>query len=367
MISTVYKLDDKPSFLSKKLTVNQVFPISGQPLPLANTVLSGSELYLHLRTFQTILGKAGAFPSSNVTAAQPGIVGLALPEAESARFEAPGIPTAAPPTIPPRSKPADTTPVSAEAAAAPNAPLLPRLVGAVPAGGVANISLHLMTFGQDVTHAQVVGHLQTWGLQGSTANSTADTVFELFNTHGAQAVCAGITVGSATVAFLGVVSPRMQLKNKLAIGAVLGLIVGLLVYFVGSATNPFAGKWVASPAESRYEFGTPPQAATCTIAAQGNSLTISEDEMLPSGMTRHLKYQLEADSKDHAVPHETGADTAAATQKGRTLDSVYKLNGKVIRRETRVLSPDQKEMTVTVSGQTPSGGSFKNVSQYEKK
>jgi hypothetical protein len=367
MIATVYKLDDKRSFLSKRLTVNQVFPIAGQPSPLAKTVLSGSELYLHMRTLQTVQGKVGGLQGSNVTAAQTGIVGLALPEAESARIAAPGIPTAAPPISPPTSKPADTAPASAEAALAPNAPLLPRLVGAVSAGGVANTSLHLMTFGQDVTHAQVVGHLQTWGLQGSTANSTADTVFELLNTHGAHAVFAGVTVGSATVAFLGVVSPRMQLKNKLAIGAVLGLVVGLLIYFVGSAPNPFTGKWVASPAESRYEFGTAPQAAICTITAEGNRLNISEDRILRDGTAQHLKYQLNADSKDHAVPRETGADTAAATQADRTLDTVYKLNGKVIRREVRLVSPDQKEMTVTVSGQTPNGGTFKNVSQYEKK
>jgi hypothetical protein len=52
---------------------------------------------------------------------------------------------------------------------------------------------------------------------------------------------------------------------------------------------------------------------------------------------------------------------------GNKLETVEKKNGEVVRRETRALSTDQKQMTVTLVLRNRKGSEIKNVSVYEKK
>jgi hypothetical protein len=359
-IST-YTLAARPTPGAQKLTVDQVFTHPSEPPSLAEAITSGSKLYLKPLGIQSLGIESLIGP-------------LGLPLNAKGGFASPpiGAPVSGLPATP--SGGIKVTPGSA--ASVVQAPLQtgegkgelwPKLFGAVSAGGVATGSLHLMTFSQDMTQAQVSGHLQTWGLQPSLANTTADNVFDLLNTHGAHAVLAGVTVGSATVAFLGVVRPAMPMKKRVAIGLIPTALVALAFFYFAYKPNPFAGKWVASPAEARYEFGTPPQSATTTVEANASKITISEDQMLPNGTVQHTKFALESDGKEHVAPTRSGADTVSASIKDRLMEAEFKLNGKEVRHQTWSLSADRKEMTVTISGTRPEGGVFVNTSTYEKK
>jgi hypothetical protein len=353
---SVYDLDAKPTLLGQKLTVNQVFSHPTEPSALAQSVLQGSDLYLKSLGLQSLLGRLSVPPTAG---------GAAAPT-----FGAPvsGVLAARPVNAATAANAAvDAGGKAAAASSESSGQLLPKLFGAVSAGGVATSSLHLMSFSQDMTQAQVTGYLQNWGLPPSTANSTADNVFELLNTHGAHSVLAGVTVGSATVAFLGVLRPAMPMKKRVALASIPAVIVGLAFYFFAYSPNPFTGKWVANPSEAHYEFGAAPQSATHTIDADANRIKISEDEMLPNGTVQHERYQLEADGRDHKAPGGTGADTVSVSMNGRSMETVYKNNGKEIRREIRSLSADRKEMTITVMGQSATGGTFTNTSVFEKK
>ncbi|HUH61898.1 MAG TPA: hypothetical protein VLZ50_02825 [Terracidiphilus sp.] len=382
----LYELEAKRSLLSKRLTVDQVFSHQDSPSPLATGILQGSELYLNLLPLKTL-----------ASAARPGSPAAAPAEPAEATAEPPAAQLDA--AVPP----AGTTPKpsavvlghmlsqaairaraielaksgdpEARLAAAEQvgslsstARLFPRLAGAVPPGALAKTSLNLMSFSQDMTHAQVAGHFQAWGLQPTTANSAADDVFKLFDHHGVSSVLAGVTVGSAVVAFLAVVKPTMAAGTRISIGVAAALVFGLLFYFIASRPNHFEGKWVASPSEAHYQPGPPPQASTCTFATSGTRLTISEDDLFANGKVRHIQYTLDADGFDHKVAPETGADKARGTIRdfGNKLEVIFKLKGKEIRRETRELSADHKEMTVTEIGLAP-GSTYKNTSIYEKK
>lgn len=374
----VYELDAKRSLLSKKLTVDQVFSHQDLPSPLASTILQGSELYLNLRPLKTL----EAAPITGEPATTEDTVSAAQVDVTSPPPRAPNSGSVllrhmlSQAAIRARAvEPAKSGSPEDKLAAAdhfnsvpPSSHLFPRLAGAVPPGALAKTSLNLMSFGNDMTHAQVAGHFQAWGLQPASANTAADDVFKLLDNHGVSSVLAGVTVGSAVVAFLAVVKPTMATGTKIAIGCAASLVFGLLFYFLSSRPNHFEGKWVASPSEAHYQSGPAPQASTCTFATAGTRLTISEDDIFADGKVRHLLYTLDADGFDHKVAPETGADKARASLNdfGKKLDVTYKLRGKEVRHETRELSADHKEMAVT-EVELGSGKTFIDTSIYEKK
>jgi hypothetical protein len=72
-------------------------------------------------------------------------------------------------------------------------------------------------------------------------------------------------------------------------------------------------------------------------------------------------------NKERTAPVSNGPVVTTATLKGNTLETVDKKNGEVLRRETRVLSTDQKQMTVTLLSHKLNGAKFKNVIVYETK
>lgn len=374
----VYELDAKRSLLSKKLTVDQVFSHQDLPSPLASTILQGSELYLNLRPLKTLtaapLGGESA-PAATEDAVSAAQVDVASPPPNSGSVVLRHMLAQA--TLRTRAvEPAKSSRPDDKLAAADhsNSPapsashLVPRLAGAVPPGALAKTSLNLMSFGQDMTHTQVAGHFQAWGLQPASANTAADDVFKLLDNHGVSSVLAGVTVGSAVVAFLAVVKPTMATGTRIAIWCATSLVFGLLFYFFSSRPNHFEGKWVSSPSEAHYQSGPAPQASTFTFATAGTRLTISEDDIFADGKVRHLLYTLDADGFDHKVAPETGADKARASLKdfGKRLEVNYKLKGTEVRHETLELSADHKEMTVT-EVELVSGKTMTNKSVYEKK
>jgi len=219
-----------------------------------------------------------------------------------------------------------------------------------------------------MTHSQVAGHFQAWGLQPASANTAADDVFKLLDNHGVNSVLAGVTVGSAVVAFLAVVKPGMSVGARAAIWGVSSLIAGLIFYFAASRPNHFQGRWVADPSLAHYQSGPAPQASTCTFETSGTRMTISQDDLFGDGKTRHVTYSIDADGFSHKAAAETGADKETASLKnwGNTFATEFFVKGKRIRNETRVLSTDHKEMTVTIEGLAP-GPVFKDSSVYEKK
>lgn len=367
----VYDVSLKPAPLGKKLTVDETSGQlqTGEPQndraqngksenepppvlsPLDNLMAPGNAFYLRRLG---LLGRLNLPATPMGLASQVAPFGAPVAGAQSG----PKMVTMAPGILDPAGKSA-TGENKSDAWA--------KAFGHVTAGGLAAGSFHMMGVTQNMTQAQVVGQLQTMGMGPGSADAWANHMFDVMNTQGAHAMLAGVSVGGATVEFLGLVRPKMPLPQRIAVGAAVGVATGLLFFFFAYKPSPFDGKWVASPSEARYESGAAPQSATCTISADGNRLTISEDDMLPNGSIEHVKYKLDADGKEHKAPPGLRADTVVASIKDRRMDVVFESGGKAVRDEVRNLSADRKEMTMTVSGTGPDGKAYLNMSVYEKK
>ncbi len=288
----VYDVSLKPAPLSKKLTIGQASdqaqtggadwhrktipkePAARHLSPLGNLIGPGNEFYLNPLG---LLGRLN-LPATPVGLG-PGPAGLGAPVkgAPIAGTSVAGTPagaTNAPRIVATARGSLDST---AKGALGENRgePWM-KALGHVSAGGLAAGSFHLMSVTQDMTQAHVVGQLQTMGMGPVSADAWSSHMFDVMNTQGAHAVLAGVTVGSATVEFLGIVRPSMPMPQRIAIGSV---VRGCHRAFCFSSSRTSRTRLTASGSqahpEARYQFGTAPQSATCTISADGTRLTIS--------------------------------------------------------------------------------------------
>jgi hypothetical protein len=129
--------------------------------------------------------------------------------------------------------------------------------------------------------------------------------------------------------------------------------------------NSYLGEWELNLSKSK------PDAKSPTVKTQTVKYTIE-------GTT--LKAFLTTDANPAAHPtiydgkeHEYGGTSALhpthiiPTAKGRTLEAVFKRDGKMVGIRKNTLSPDGKIMTVTVEGTTPDGEKYLSVLVFERK
>lgn len=342
-----YKITGSPPLLGKRLVLDKSSPLDKETAALLAKISTGNEIYFKpVRTkelekvnVQTPPGQSNVLGATPASASSPGPT---VGSAESSTSKVQGESASA------------TTPVA-------------RIVQVIGPGELAHQALHLIEFSRTATHAEVVEYARYVGASPHLASQVADQTMKGLQSHATSALLIGTVVGGATTAATGLLFPKITIEKRLAIGAAVGLIAGILFYTLTSPPNPFAGKWVLSPAESHYEVGDPPQAATCTISEENGGLTFTEDIMLSNGKTEHLRYRLDLDGKEHPASNGTNAETVATTWTNNTLEMIYRRKGAIARRETRALSMDRKQMTVTIAHQTASGSELKNVSMYEKK
>lgn len=138
-----------------------------------------------------------------------------------------------------------------------------------------------------------------------------------------------------------------------------------LVFASPQAENPFVGVWELNLSKSKPDPKSPPvQTQAVKYVAEGPI----------------LKGFLTTDGNASAHPtvydgheHEYGGTSALhathiiPTAKGRTLETVFKRDGKNVGIRKNVLSEDGRTMTVTVEGTTPQGSKYLSVLVFEKK
>jgi len=230
---------------------------------------------------------------------------------------------------------------------------------------VASKGVGVMLLTQHTTQAQVVDTLTLAGFHPDTADIMANAALTYAHSHAFNALLVGFTVAGTVGTIDGFIRPTKKRRYDRYVLA--GVLASFLYYFLVSPPNPFVGTWTLDATQSRYEFGDPPQQASYKIEQKRNLLEVSEDSVLSDRKPAHIRYQLELDGKDHPAPDMPDEDTIAATLTKNTFETVLKKNGRVVSRETRVLSADQKLMTVTLVGITPTKQQFKNVAVYERK
>jgi hypothetical protein len=352
---TINPLTNIPYLGRQKFIVDQVIPLSGNLPASLLQIQKGTEGYARgLPSRGTINEIKWKFPTAENMQKPQSADAAAVP-----RTEAVGKPPGGTPAL-------QTQPTNS---------LLARIYlrirrvfkGAKPGVLIAGGTVHFMTFTDNMTEAQVIHGLGSVGIKGAEATKSADKILNFLHSRGLASALFGLAVGGVVAALLGTFWPSIDKQLLFGIIGVVALIAAILFQQYVVRASPFVGKWSLGTAESRYEMGDVPRTAICTISQPSTGFEVDENAVLSDGKSRHVTFVLEPDGNEHPAPNGTGADTTVTTLMDNKLETTYMSKKEVTRRETRVLSSDQKEMTVTLILRTRTGSEVKNVSVYERK
>ena len=106
---------------------------------------------------------------------------------------------------------------------------------------------------------------------------------------------------------------------------------------------------------------------TIVYAPAGDAVKITVDLVPATGEPQKWEMIGSNDDKPHTVTGNPEADTISMKRVNDTTgESTFRLKGKVMAVNTRVLSADGKTLTITSKGKTADGKSRNDVAVYEK-
>ena len=133
-------------------------------------------------------------------------------------------------------------------------------------------------------------------------------------------------------------------------------------------TDPFAGTWTLNVAKSKYDPGPPPKSGGVVFSSKGTAITAAITGVSATGENLKFGYTAMIDGKDHPLTGTADGDTIALRRiNASSIETTYKLKGKVTLVNVRTVSADGKTMTVTTKGTTAAGEKVNNVQVFEKK
>jgi len=128
----------------------------------------------------------------------------------------------------------------------------------------------------------------------------------------------------------------------------------------GAGTDPQAGTWKMNLAKSKFVEGGPhPKGETVVIEQIENGLKESSS----GGVEFSAKY----DGKDYPMTGTPAADTVVLRKTNdRTIETIRKKDGKIVTRNTTVISQDGKTRTNTFYGKNAQGEPISWVAVFDK-
>ena len=146
-------------------------------------------------------------------------------------------------------------------------------------------------------------------------------------------------------------------------------IVALVMLF-GSmlfAGDPFSGTWALNSAKSKMPPPVPKN-LTVHLVVDSVNLEVNEELVNDSGEKQTIHGKARFDGKDYSEAGVPYADTFAYQRVDRnTIKSVAKKAGKVVVRETVVVSHDGKTMTATYLSTDATGKQVTTVAVFDRK
>jgi hypothetical protein len=158
------------------------------------------------------------------------------------------------------------------------------------------------------------------------------------------------------------------LRNVLLTAAAIVVATAFAFPISAQDTDPFAGTWTLNVAKSKYDPGPAPKSGAVTFSSKGASITAVITGVSATGENLKWSYTGMIDGKDHAMTGTPDGDTITLRRISATsIETTYKLKGKVTVVNVRSVSADGKTMTVTTKGTTAAGEKVNNVQIFEKK
>jgi hypothetical protein len=137
---------------------------------------------------------------------------------------------------------------------------------------------------------------------------------------------------------------------------------------IATSADPFVGKWVLNPRESKYPAGTCPKSMIIQMESAGKGIRYRSDTTYASGSTAHSEYKADYDGKQALVKGNRGTLLPVFLKRpdSRTVIASYTKALQVVATSRRVVSKDGQRMTITTISKNQSGKDVTSLGIYEK-
>jgi hypothetical protein len=134
------------------------------------------------------------------------------------------------------------------------------------------------------------------------------------------------------------------------------------------AKDPVIGKWNMNIAKSKFSPGPAPKSAAIVFSASGaDGVKAVFDGVADTGDKVHWEYTANHDGKDYPMTGNAEGDMISLKRvNANSVETTYKLKGKVTVVNVRTVSADGKTMTVTTKGTNAAGQKVDNLLIFEK-
>jgi hypothetical protein len=132
--------------------------------------------------------------------------------------------------------------------------------------------------------------------------------------------------------------------------------------------DPVIGKWTMNIAKSKLSPGPAPKSAAIVFSASGaDGVKAVFDGVAGTGDKVHWEYTANHDGKDYPMTGNAEGDAISLKRiNANSVETTYKLKGKVTVVNVRTVSADGKTMTVTTKGTNAQGQKVDNTLIFEK-
>jgi hypothetical protein len=132
--------------------------------------------------------------------------------------------------------------------------------------------------------------------------------------------------------------------------------------------DPVIGKWNMNVAKSKFSPGPAPKSAAIVFSGSGaDGVKAVFDGVAGTGDKVHWEYTGNHDGKDYPMTGNAEGDMVSLKRiNANSVETTYKLKGKVTVTNVRTVSADGKTMTVTTKGTNAQGEKVDNLLIFEK-
>jgi hypothetical protein len=146
------------------------------------------------------------------------------------------------------------------------------------------------------------------------------------------------------------------------------IVAAVLVTTAAASSDPFIGKWVLDPRQSKYPPGECPKRMVIEMDATGQGIRYRSEAVYANGGTTHSQYTAEYNSKPVLVLGTNGMLLPVSLKRLdlHTVVASYFKSFEVVATSRRVVSHDGRRMTITTTSRDRFGKSVTTVGVYER-
>jgi hypothetical protein len=146
------------------------------------------------------------------------------------------------------------------------------------------------------------------------------------------------------------------------------IVVAVLVTAAAASSDPFIGKWILNPQQSKYPPGECPKRMVIEMDATGQGIRYRSEAVYANGGTTHSQYAAEYNGKPVLVLGNNGMLLPVSLKRldSHTVVASYFKSFEVVATSRRVVSHDGRRMTITTTSRDRFGKSVTTVGVYER-